>query len=1328
MPSPTDRAAKRVVIAITALLCGCSDGDGPAAAPEPPTVDVTITAPTKNKQVFGVVTVTGTLKGANSMTSKLTVKGKEACKLAEEHPLAKADTFELDKLLAEARRYGIKYTDPNAKKDICDADTNNPFPDAEKNKIVAALKAIPADLLANCKGAGAGFAIKLDTQQVDAKNKPLFKDGKLSLTIIGSGAKQASGAGAINVVVDNAIPKLEILEPKPCSVHIGKVRVRGRVTESNLADVGLFVIDAFPGQPQRRLFKCNSKAKKGEAGSCDACKAAHKDDGAVCMGKAGFFEFMLERGKQPTKTVTLTLIAKDVSKDQVTSSTKVKMLRPPLFDVAYSRDDPKVAAISDYQVTDFDADGCQDLVLCGTTGVFVRRAKPVKPADPKQPADPSTIKCTTEFAPAEPLSAIQCASVAVVDFDPPSKAVSDKGGKGIKDIVAVGTDANGSVAQVFLSRPKVRPIRVQSIPIKGTTTASAVGQIDGAGPSDLVLGAEEDAFALSVLIAETDALCPTKELPTRLCRDATDAKTIKGGQVLKKPIIRKMLGKIRSIVVGDFIAGSIDTEGKADIAVGRSEPIISVCRNMGGGIFEACVDTGTTGGLVNMANTAILVPYNWTATAGGTDTDLDLIVGSTTGPAVRWLQGNGDGTFSLLDAHRQYHTGSVQSLTVAPIGDGGADMLVMAQNGRTVVIYDITGAAGFTLGRCFHSVILGSQIKKVIAADMDNDGTIDLTALNGTKPVGVTVARGRGDQRFHGAEVFRVCVNPPGQFARAVPVGKFVVDDVDADARPDLLIGSDGVPETTPLSVDGKPPAPQCESEGALRPAHMFHLYLNGGDQLSLKAQAAQYAPYNPLERSASGAIGDGCGTAFGKLVGLEVLDLDGSDPRDLVFATDIVYSHGKTPEDGAEPRDFDNTNQSVKLEKYEENIELGCSCLEHYEVHNLFGEDTDVDTKTFCRNLIEIEGPGGKTTKKLARGYGTNGAPVVRASLNYVLNGKASEPFQMGSSSSPLKPKRLRPYFAQAGGRGIVGITKVDYNNDSRDDVATLMGNVGAPSEACYLAPRVRVFETAQNPQTGQIIFEPLFYAVNTNWEVKRLEEAFKQANPTKIINVIKKDLSFFQAVDPKDNKALFPDYVTYRVVSPEPSNLLAAKFCADTVASLFVLGKKEHGFGVLRALETANAGEWMHKVTQTFSIGEGPQGFAVGNFASAPDSPPKCTDVAFGTKKGIDVKAGMGDWYSDNKPIFKGESSRASIDILDVNQDGFDDILALDVATDSVQVLLGDGNGKFVEEKRRIVGLAGSKDPRVADFDLDGCKDLVIQGKLGVAVYRNLACDPIQ
>ena len=97
----------------------------------------------------------------------------------------------------------------------------------------------------------------------------------------------------------------------------------------------------------------------------------------------------------------------------------------------------------------------------------------------------------------------------------------------------------------------------------------------------------------------------------------------------------------------------------------------------------------------------------------------------------------------------------------------------------------------------------------------------------------------------------------------------------------------------------------------------------------------------------------------------------------------------------------------------------------------------------------------------------------------------------------------------------------------------------------------------------------------------------------------------------------------------------------------------------------------------------------------------------------------------FGGQTEIFATNSTRAAIDTLDVNQDGFLDVLALDSDTDTVQIVLGDGKGEFVEEKRRIAGTILSSTMRIADFDLDNCMDLVVQGQFGVAVYRNVSCD---
>jgi hypothetical protein len=1345
---------------LTAVGCGTpvAPGGGGKTGPK---ITVTVTSPVKDDFLSDFVVITGTIEGGANQVTKLIVKGKDSCKLAETSPLATASkTTDLNELEKFARRYFIPFKDIKA----------------EQGAIQASLASKLKILTDNCQATGTTFSFPFASQQHDAKDKPLFKDGKLTVSVSVSADGDARGSGSVGVNIDNAVPTVEILEPKNGSAHIRKVTVRGRVTEKNLGDVALFVSGAFPGQAVRRLFKCSTKAPPDDDFNCKKCEEINKPLGGACMSKGGNFKFEIDRGSLPTSDVTLTLIAqdgvpgeKDGTKRQKTVESTIKMLRPPLYDVAYVRDDPAIKSVADYRLFDYTGDGVLDLVLCSSAGVFVRDARVVKDSSPPRGSG--------EWHPANKLSAMPCVALELADVDPHACAGEPETRAGdLKDIIALGSgDSGGSELQYFLARKGDSPRLIQALKINSSATALAVGQMDGSGPLDVVVGSTEDEYALATFLSLENAKCPTQKEPKRLCRDAVELKGTSKGAVTSAPSFHKMLGKISSIAIDDFY--QLDNEGLPDVVVGREVPIVTVCPNAGKGQYLACVDTGTTGALAALSDSYTVISYDWTKLNGKGTGVPDLIVSSKGLGGVRWLQGLGNGSFKFDPVTAQVGPGqfigsanhqlSLVNVGVLPETDPVLDrcgaqvdipndprgkLYLALARPKSPTFLDLNGSNAWFQRTCDHSWILGDKVEKMLSGDVDNDGIMDLTAMNNGERAGITVAIGvnpyltpadkknkkpthNGVMRFHAAEVFRVCGRTGGLYA-PVEVGKFVVGTTDGDNNPDLVIGSNGT-ESAKHS---------CDVDDA-EPAHMFHIYRNTGTTgLELDARAMEYAPYRSQELTKSGATKAGCGLAFGKLVGLELANLNGSGPLDLVFATQIVYTHGKTPDIVGYFTNFDS-DTLPKSTSDELNLipNPDCYCQEHYEIHNLFSEDSEdaancrVYTSINMADLSDLDPPQQVT------GYGNNGAPVERASLMYLLNnGSGTDPFGLTNVFSPATPKVMTPTYAQSGGREIQDLAIIDIDGDGDDDVATVMAASGNAGEMCHLAPRVRIFETAIE---GGLVAKPVMHTTEGSFlEQKLLTKHFKNANPIRVIAMDKDSLSYFNPVD--GDKTLPPNYVSYRTVSPQPFDIIAKQFCqvqtkyrldpnknpiSKNLETLFVLGKQEHDFCMLRPQAHQYPGGiggstvwsrpyFTHKTCN--SLGNGLQGFSVQD-VYGDGGQDQCADVIFAKASGMYGMAGGEKSFGGQTKIFATNSTRSAIDTLDVNQDGFLDVLALDSDTDSVQIVLGDGKGKFVEEKRRIASTTLSSTMRIADFDLDNCMDLVVQGEFGVAVYRNLSCD---
>jgi len=1312
LPARTPLVSRAAAALMAVLMLGaCSDepaGNG-GGGDIGPTIKVTITSPARDAWLLGLVELKGTVEGVADATTKARVGIVDSCKLADLHPLNAIGAAKDPALRVLAERYGVQLPDKPTTE--------------ERDKAVKALKERfdQMELKKFCQATGPTFTIRIDSRQLDPNGKPVLKDGP-AVIIVSASKGDDSGSASLIAKVDNTPPKLEVIAPGPGQAFIGKVKLRVRITEKNAIQQVVrlkdpYVTDQAGKAVELEVIKpCDSKKKKGEANSCFDCKAKHKNPGGhytafqpKCVDKPGTYELTYDRGVLPTAKIHILMQSQDISRHTngappIQKIQPVSMLKPPTFDVAASRDDPKVTSLTDYLVYDYDEDGCLDLVLCGADGVFVRPARHL-------PA-PQQDKCSGEWLPAVQIAGGACESVHLGDLDPPD-AKQDPKPTAVQDIVALTIIDGGSALQVFLARKDASPKLVQTVPLKGKVAALVVGQIDADGPVDVVVGAEEDKYAIATLVTDPEARCPTSENKARLCREATDAKTLKGGVVLMPPKTMGTLGKVKALQLGDFM---YDQKATPDLVIGRDEPLISVCRNMGGGVFKECVDTGSSGPMAGMSSTDLLVAYNWTASIDNDAID-DIIVGSRKSGVVRWLAGKGDGTFEFKGGSIIMTTGACSGMTLAPLGPNGELQVLLLGGDREVVFMSLTGKEGGPT--CFPSLILGGAIKKAIVADVDADGVPDLTGMDTLKPVGITVARGKGDQRFHAAQVLRVCSRNAmtGVYGNE-EVGQFQVGDVTNDGRPDLLIAS----ESASSGIDF------CGEDKSPQPAFVFHLYRNANGEFESVPRSMEFAPYSKAHRAFSGAKTAGCGLTLGKLTGLELATLDNDGGQDLVFAFSNSYSHGKTPEIATGYMAFDPAKAQVTdplakgLGGMKENN--GCECMEHNEISNNFGEDARPEKSIFCANLITDEKLTGGAEFKIASGYG-GGAPIGRASLIYVKNNDQNAPFGMGSTNNGTNPLQMEPIFAQSGGKEIVAMTRLDYDGDGLDDIATLMAGSGTASDFCHLKPRVRLFRT--DPSTGRS--SPVLYTVQGSWTDYFIGSHLKGAalKPTTVYLGLD-ELSRWYPVDPENEKRVqaTPIHVSYRIVPPGPLDMLAAGYCASSDMSLFTLSADNHDFCALRhAYSPTNAPH--HLEAKCTTAGIDPQAFAVTNAVEEPDDAVTgCNDVIFARKKSLGFLKGGKEGFDESTFLDTDESARAGVDVFDVNDDKFDDILVLSSAKDNVEVYLGDGTGKFVRYDRLIRAPAGSSKMRTADLNGDKCKDLFVQGKVGVAVYLATHCAP--
>ena len=289
-------------------------------------------------------------------------------------------------------------------------------------------------------------------------------------------------------------------------------------------------------------------------------------------------------------------------------------------------------------------------------------------------------------------------------------------------------------------------------------------------------------------------------------------------------------------VVADF-----NGDGKPDIAVAQANfPTgkLAVELGKGNGTFEKPITSPMGGEGIN--NNELMIPADFNADGRP---DLLVLDDYTTGFYISL--GNGDGTFQpAVNTPLSYR---VDDLATADFnGDGKADVAVTADviGGGTLNIFLSNGDGTFRTGAQY-SVGFYSY---VAAADMNNDGKVDLILASFGSPL--TLFLGNGDGTFQ----------PPIQGPSATYNSNLVLRDFNNDGRVDVAVGTYGGIAFLAGIGDGTFSGPVYSDSTLLFCCQLTAGDFNGDGKLDLVTNGAIN------NREADVMIGNGAGT-FGPLI-----------------------------------------------------------------------------------------------------------------------------------------------------------------------------------------------------------------------------------------------------------------------------------------------------------------------------------------------------------------------------------------------------------------------------------------------------------------------------
>lgn len=1134
---------------------------------------------------------------------------------------------------------------------------------------------LPDDSVVNFDVTGNKFSKTFKTTELFKPPPEKACGKKASLSVVASDGADNTGTALVEIDVDHCAPAAVIEKPQipvkvdeKTPVYIGRVPIIGHISDANFKQ----------GKVEWRV--------KGT------------DDRTLLLDlpKAGSFNLLLDRSHEPTANLEIVVSGTDLAGNATELVAPVAVLRQPSF-LGNSDDndqfpfpDPHVNTfgfpLADVAVLDVDGDGLLDAVMGGAGGVAVRLANPL-------PADGSPLDPAKRFQDAAAVAKNKFGLVASFQekkLDVKRLLVTDLDGQGkaaANDLVAIGswggtpavvallrvteTDTKGVVSTGYLP--------VQALLLDEPPGAAELANINDDGRDDFVVGAASDNKGLAVILGTPNPVCHTAKLKDEEflpCGSLLDQESkvvaAKLFDITTHKVLNKGLSSISSIAIADFWA---DPKNLDDICVGDSKrPYVTCYRNVAGnGDFAQAQDSYF---MVDSTDTEKIIAVEYSQPKGNDGPD--LIVASSKG-LMRWLRGNHAGQFAPdLNGTGQFAgknyvwEGGITDMRVANLGLSKSPQVVVVRGGREVSTIPLAIDDRTAEETCFHGWIMGGSVTKTLPADFDNDGVLDMMAVDsgvGGSPLGVPVWKGTNNGDFVAPRTYHLCASD-GTSWGPKQINTSKVADFSGDGKPEIIAMGKASQSVHPPFKGGCVNA----SDGKPIPFKVWplHLWMNTTGAPEIKPRAAEFSPSAPAWLAKSGSMSDctsGTVESFGSPVAMAVGTLDADDNLDMAVVRDEAdYFVGlpKPPEKCANCQVFTSL----------------------HEFDNDYGsENSDPTTGSglCCRNFRTDD----KDKMNPLKGFG-NGAPVKRASLFVYLHGSdKNKPFQLETKDTTMVPMIMGAAYGQAAGLSPVDVAIADFTGDNKNDIAVAMPSNGNAKDLNFLESRVRVFK---GDGTAKTFLHADFTGDKRNW-----------------LN----DQGYFYQKTP----------VEYRVLNGDPRALGVAAYGPSHKPGLFVV---QPAANKVTPLMTASGKDGPLKAVLGDGVVVGDAVQACGELDFNGDL---ASDILCASTNAVGFCAadpsGDGAGFVAKVNLVESATQMADAEIADVNQDKNPDLVLLSKDGSAIDLWLGDGTGGFAHYNGSLRVLQDVKQLHAADLEKDGCADLVVRSNYGLTTLRNLGCD---